>query len=130
MADDGAGVLLVTHNVREAERVVDRLIILDHGVVLADDNPANLTNQYSGSLTIEIDANSSEEIITPVGIDLTNKGHGRFTAKVKASSAAEIVEWASTQMELRKIERYALVPVSLEDVYIEMVEQEDVLENE
>ena len=130
LADDGAGVLLVTHNVREAERVVDRLIILDHGVVLADDNPANLTNQYSGSLTIEIDANSSEEIITPVGIDLTNKGHGRFTAKVKASSAAEIVEWASTQMELRKIERYALVPVSLEDVYIEMVEQEYVLENE
>ena len=61
---------------------------------------------------------------------MTNKGHGRFTAKVKASSAAEIVEWASTQMELRKIERYALVPVSLEDVYIEMVEQEDVLENE
>jgi ABC-2 type transport system ATP-binding protein len=42
IADEGAAVLLVTHNVREAETVVDRVTILDHGRVLADETPAGL----------------------------------------------------------------------------------------
>src|SRR5699024_2465870 len=33
--DAGSGVLLVTHNVAEAERIVDELVILDRGRVLA-----------------------------------------------------------------------------------------------
>lgn len=42
VADEGAAVLLVTHNVREAGTVVDRVTILDHGRVLADATPASL----------------------------------------------------------------------------------------
>ncbi len=42
IADEGAAVLLVTHNVREAETVVDRVTILDHGRVLADETPQDL----------------------------------------------------------------------------------------
>lgn len=49
VADEGAAVLLVTHNVREAETVVDRVTILDHGRVLADDTPAVLVAR-GGSL--------------------------------------------------------------------------------
>lgn len=44
VADEGSAVLLVTHNVREAETVVDRVTILDHGQVLADDTPGALTS--------------------------------------------------------------------------------------
>jgi ABC-2 type transport system ATP-binding protein len=46
IADEGAAVLLVTHNVREAETVVDRVTILDHGRVLADETPAGLIEFY------------------------------------------------------------------------------------
>src|SRR5207247_4556689 len=42
LADEGAAVLLVTHNVLEAERCVDRLAIIDHGRVLASGTPAAL----------------------------------------------------------------------------------------
>jgi len=45
VADDGHGVLLVTHNVREAESVVDKVTVLDHGHVLADATPAALCRQ-------------------------------------------------------------------------------------
>jgi len=45
VADAGSGVLLVTHNIREAEVVVDRVTILDHGHVLADATPAELETQ-------------------------------------------------------------------------------------
>jgi ABC-2 type transport system ATP-binding protein len=40
--DEGAGVLLVTHNVVEAERVVDSLVVLDRGAVVASGTPAQL----------------------------------------------------------------------------------------
>ena len=33
--DDGSGVLVVTHNVTEAERIIDTAVILDHGTVLS-----------------------------------------------------------------------------------------------
>ena len=42
LAERGAAVLLVTHNVIEAERSVDRLAILDHGRVVVEGTPAEL----------------------------------------------------------------------------------------
>ena len=48
VADEGAAVLLVTHNVREAETVVDHVTILDHGKVLADGTPSSLVGWHQG----------------------------------------------------------------------------------
>ncbi|MDA0566502.1 ABC transporter ATP-binding protein [Streptomonospora sp. S1-112] len=42
LGDAGAGVLLVTHNVVEAERVVDELVVLDRGRVVAAGSPGRL----------------------------------------------------------------------------------------
>ena len=53
LADAGAGTLLVTHNVREAERVVDRLVVLDRGRVVAAGTPASLSANAHGHLTVE-----------------------------------------------------------------------------
>lgn len=45
IADEGAAVLLVTHNVREAESAVDRLVILDQGEVIASGTPVELVSR-------------------------------------------------------------------------------------
>src|SRR5918994_6143538 len=42
LADEGAAVLLVAHNVIEAERSVDRLVILDEGEVIVEGTPREL----------------------------------------------------------------------------------------
>ena len=55
VADEGHGVLLVTHNVREAETVVDKVTVLDHGHVLADAAPAVLCAQGQSLEDIYID---------------------------------------------------------------------------
>ncbi|MCL2454679.1 MAG: ABC transporter ATP-binding protein [Micrococcales bacterium] len=127
LADDGAAVLLVTHNVREAERVVDRLVVLDNGTVLADDTPAALTQSRSGTLTLEVDMLPSVDTVPmlrlawPEGLVVTDRGQGRATAAVPADQAAAVVAWASETLAAGRIERYALTPASLEDVYIELV---------
>ncbi|MDR2722874.1 MAG: ABC transporter ATP-binding protein [Cellulomonadaceae bacterium] len=48
LADDGAGVLLVTHNVHEAEAVVDQVVILDQGRVVTTGTPADLIAAQAG----------------------------------------------------------------------------------
>ena len=54
LADEGAAVLLVTHNVVEAERSVDRLAILDRGRVIAQGTPASLKAEVADDLRLEI----------------------------------------------------------------------------
>jgi len=48
VADAGPGVLLVTHNLHEAESVVDEVVILDVGRVRARGKPAALVEAYPG----------------------------------------------------------------------------------
>ncbi|MCL2424501.1 MAG: ABC transporter ATP-binding protein [Micrococcales bacterium] len=122
LADDGAAVLLVTHNVREAERVVDRLVVLDRGKVLADDTPAALTQSRFGTLTLEVDMVPSQLPDWPENLVVTDRGQGRATAAVPADQAATVVAWASEALAAGDIERYALTPASLEDVYIDLVD--------
>ncbi|MDR0483311.1 MAG: ABC transporter ATP-binding protein [Cellulomonadaceae bacterium] len=49
----GVTVLLVTHFMEEAERLCDRLVIIDHGKVIAEGSPASLIDQTPGTSTLE-----------------------------------------------------------------------------
>ncbi len=124
LADDGAGVLLVTHNVREAERVVDHLAILDDGVVLAANTPAGLTASLQGSLTIELDLAPDAEFSWHPAVTPTGDSRLRETGTVRAEAAADVVRWAQAEVEGGRLERYSLTPASLEDVYVQLVGDE------
>lgn len=49
----GATVLLVTHFMEEAERLCDRLIIIDDGHVIAEGSPQALINSVDGAQSLE-----------------------------------------------------------------------------
>jgi ABC-2 type transport system ATP-binding protein len=51
--DTGATVLLVTHFMEEAERLCDRLVILDRGYILAEGSPQDLINSVGGAQSLE-----------------------------------------------------------------------------
>ncbi len=51
----GTTMLLSTHTMDEAERLCDRLAIIDHGRVLATGSPEALIRQHAGAEVIEID---------------------------------------------------------------------------
>jgi ABC-2 type transport system ATP-binding protein len=121
LAERGAGVLLVTHNVREAERVVDHLAVLDHGLVLAADTPAALTAARSGTLTLEVDLLPDRAPAWPAGLVPTDRGRLRAVAALPETHAADVTRWASDELAAGRIERYALTPTSLEDVYVDLV---------
>ena len=45
--------LLVTHFMEEAERLCDRLIIIDHGQILVEGSPQDLIASVAGAQSLE-----------------------------------------------------------------------------
>lgn len=50
----GLSILLTTHYMEEAERLCDRLVIVDHGRILVEGNPRLLVHQQVGANVLEI----------------------------------------------------------------------------
>ena len=120
--DRGSGVLLVTHNVAEAERIVDDLVILDRGRVVAAGSPAQLRGTQDSDLRLELQlppdgADPSERTAhLPV---LRRVRYGRRALLiVAADGAADAVAWATAQRADGRIEGFSLAPATLEDAYL------------
>ena len=51
--------LLTTHYMDEAERLCDRLAIVDHGVVIAEGTPSELIERLGGHHVVEFEASGN-----------------------------------------------------------------------
>jgi len=120
LADAGSAVLLVTHNVREAERAVDRLTVLDHGHVLAEGTPAALVAGHGSPFVLEVSRAHGRRFESPAGMTLTQHDAVRASVAVPSDRTAQAVEWAAHALKDGVIERYELAPISLEDVYVDL----------
>jgi ABC-2 type transport system ATP-binding protein len=123
LADAGAAVLLVTHNVLEAERCVDRLAIVAGGRVLASGQPGVLKSQLGAPLRLECTVDDAANVPTPpktLGrIALTGR---RLLCSVQHEHVAEAVSWAQREQATGVLTEFSLTAASLEDVYAKWVE--------
>ena len=60
-------VFMCTHNLVEAQKICDRVAVLEHGHLVALGTPAELTRQYIHRLDVEIEV-AEEQIATTLGI--------------------------------------------------------------
>ena len=60
--DTGTTVVLVTHDVEEAERLCDHVVVMDRGRVVADGSPASIVQALGGTSTV---------IFTDAGLDVS-----------------------------------------------------------
>lgn len=51
----GGTILLTTHFMDEAERLADRIAIMDHGRILEEGTPADLIDRFAGDHTVEVE---------------------------------------------------------------------------
>ncbi|HSG87185.1 MAG TPA: ABC transporter ATP-binding protein [Candidatus Limnocylindrales bacterium] len=128
LADEGAAVLLVTHNVVEAERSVDRLAILDRGRVIAQGTPAELKSGVAEELRLELVLEPDAAAPLPAPFIQRYVPNGtRAVATIPAASAGDAVAWADALRRDGIVEEYSVAPATLEDVYIELVGRADTL---
>jgi ABC-2 type transport system ATP-binding protein len=130
LADEGAAVLLVTHNVVEAERSVDRLSILDHGRVIETGTAGQLKERIADDLRLEIVLEPGRELPAVPTFALRAVGAGqRHLLTVPSTEASVAVAWVDGLKHAGTVEEYRLGPATLEDVYVELVGRIDALEN-
>ena len=118
-------ILLTTHYIEEAERLCDRVAIMDAGRIIAIGTPRELQERSVGQSTIEV---SWDRPLTPNEVPqwshsavatLAAGGRGMLVVAPKpARTLVEIVKWTeSIQLELDDVR---LKRPTLEDVYIEL----------
>lgn len=122
----GCTVILVTHNVLEAEQVVDRVAVINHGKLQAIDHVSRLKQKVDQRLKFEVAAELGkrewvEEALGSLGI-LQTLGESRLRLLVEKENASRVLDYIVRHPEL-PIEEYSVVPPSLEDVYFHIDEQ-------
>lgn len=126
LADSGSAVLLVTHNVLEAERCVDRLAIVGSGRVLTSGSAAAVKADHRGSLRLEV-------LLEP---DVTDLPHPDFLRKptiagrrligeIELSALPTATEWATGLRDQNAAEEFSIGPITLEDVYVRQVKGDE-----
>ena len=122
VAEQGSTVLLVTHNVLEAERVVNRLAIVDQGKVKGTGTPAELKTDENGSMRLELILEPDRNIpkLPDFLVQIASSKH-RIISRVEQENIPSALELATGLKNNGLIEEFSLSPTTLEDVYIKMV---------
>lgn len=128
LAAEGAAVLLVTHNVTEAERSVDRLAILDRGRTIVEGTAAELKASVANELRLEIviEPGAAPPSSPPFATQSVADGN-RVLYSLREADAGAAVVWATGLRQGQAIEEFGLAPATLEDVYIAIVGRADAL---
>jgi ABC-2 type transport system ATP-binding protein len=126
LAGNGSSVLLVTHNVLEAERSVNRLAVIDHGRVLASGTPASLKESDAGAFRIEIVLEpAAARPHLPAFVTHSVTTGRRLIGRVDACQLGQAVDWASELKTRSVIEEFSVGPATLEDVYVRKIGRAD-----
>ena len=126
LVDRGSTVLLVTHNVLEAERAVDRLAIVDKGRVVATGTPASLKGDSRDHMQLELvlEPKAQSPELSPLLSHPVVTGR-RIIARLREADVAPAAQWARDLREQGVVEEYSVGPITLEDVYLSVVGAEE-----
>ncbi len=119
----GKTVLLTTHYLEEAERLCDRLIIIDHGKIIASGTPQSLIaeNFERSALEFADDPRLAPEALARFpGVDHIEQRNGRtslFSADAQASARALL---AVSDAAGARLEGFSIRTATLEDVFLKL----------
>jgi ABC-2 type transport system ATP-binding protein len=121
VASEGAAVFLVTHNVLEAGKSVDRLAVINQGRLIAQGTPSSLKAEDRGCMRMLVMmAPGAPDPIEPgFVVSSTKVGHNLATV-ISEQDVGKAIEWAQSLIGTNQAEEYALGATSLEDVYIRL----------
>ncbi|UNO44241.1 ABC transporter ATP-binding protein [Streptomyces sp. MST-110588] len=120
-AERGTTVVLVTHNVIEAESVLDRVAVVDRGRVIACDTPGGLKALVGEEVRLELVWRDRAPLDVPEVAALGESARAagrRWTLRLPPQQAREAVAAVTAGPAFAALDDFTLATPSLEDVYL------------
>src|SRR5208282_4838929 len=123
--DRGGTLLLTTHYMDEAERLCDRLTIIDHGRAIASGTPAALIEELGGHQMVEFDATGNDPVATEswrvlAGVEAVHLEDGMVVLSVRETHETIPALLAALQKRGASLQRLTTRQASLEDVFVHL----------
>jgi ABC-2 type transport system ATP-binding protein len=111
----GTTVLLTTHDLVDVERLCDRLLIIDHGLVIEDGAVEAIKARYGGERTLVVDLVEPGPPLSMKGVDVVRVEGPRQWLRFRRDglTAAELLADVTAQVAVRDI---AIEETAIEDV--------------
>ncbi|MEV4557598.1 ABC transporter ATP-binding protein [Kitasatospora sp. NPDC049285] len=122
-AERGTTVLLVTHNVIEAETVLDRVAVVDRGRVIACDTPGGLKALVDGDVRLDLVWRTDAPLGVPAVAALADRAERtgrRWTLRTTPDEARELVAAVTTGPAFAALDDFTLATPTLEDAYLRL----------
>ena len=126
----GGTVLLTTHYMDEAERLCDRLAIVDHGQIIAEGSPPNLIERLGGHHVVEfaVDVKTSENADGAAldvwralpSVESVREDDGMIALSVKEPHLAIPPLLEAVAKQGSKLQHLTTRQASLEDVFVRL----------
>lgn len=129
---EGCTVFMCTHNLVEAQKLCDRVAILEHGRLVALGTPAELTRQYVRRLEVEVEV-EDEQVPTAMNVlhglpqlvlNEPSKPNGALVVTINKHESIPEVLAALVQNHIR-VYRMAPQEANLEQVYFTLHEEKE-----
>lgn len=118
---DGKTILLTTHFMDEAERLCDRLAVIDHGRMIAEGAPRDLIAQHIESQVIEVYGENAEKWADASGRQFSDRTEvSGETIFCYTNQAEEILQSLNNMEGIRYLHR----PANLEDLFLKLTGRE------
>jgi len=121
----GGTILLTTHYMDEAERLCDRISIIDHGQAIASGTPAQLIEELGGRQMVEFDATDKDPGAKEVwrslpGVEAVHEEDGCVILSVRETHETIPSLLAALQTRGARLLRLTTRQASLEDVFVHL----------
>jgi ABC-2 type transport system ATP-binding protein len=118
----GKTVFLTTHLMEEAERLCDRVAIIEHGRIIDMDAPERLVNRHCPERTIVLatdDASAAERFRAIPGVETVIRNDSRFTIRGQGDDLVSAVIHCLSENRIRVSDFRTILP-NLEDVFLKL----------